>query len=103
VDNLMDNALRVTPAQSWIVLRLRSEGTHAAIEVVDGGPGLTPEDRGVAFEPGELNRRYRGVRQVGSGIGLALVGRLSSRLGGLAEVDAAPGGGSCFRVWLPLR
>ncbi len=80
VDNLMDNALRVTPEQSWIVLRLRAEATHAAIEVVDGGPGLTPDDRAVAFEPGELNRRYRGVRQVGSGIGLALVGRLSSRL-----------------------
>ena len=55
----------------------------------------------VAFEPAELYSRYRGLRQVGTGVGLALVGRLADRLGGTASAGHAPEGGACFRVSLP--
>ena len=95
IDNLAENALRVTPEGQRIVFSLDSNG---AIEVRDSGPGLTPEDEAVAFQPGELFERYRGVRKVGTGFGLALVGRLATRLGATASVTKAPEGGACFRI-----
>jgi two-component system sensor histidine kinase BaeS len=74
---------------------------HAVLEVRDGGPGFTDDDLAVAFERGALYERYRGVRKVGSGLGLALAARLVARLGGLIEADHAPEGGARFTVRLP--
>ena len=101
IDNLAENALRVSPPGSVIVLAIRADGPWAVVEVRDSGPGLTDDDRSVAFEPGALHERYRGVRPVGTGLGLALVGRLARGLGGSAEVGAAPEGGARFTVRLP--
>jgi two-component system sensor histidine kinase BaeS len=72
------------------------------VEVRDSGPGLTLDDVSVAFEPGVLHERYRGVRPVGTGLGLALVGRLAVGLGGAAEAGVAPEGGARFTVRLPV-
>jgi two-component system OmpR family sensor kinase len=71
------------------------------LQVRDGGPGLRAEDFPVAFDRSVLYDRYRGVRQVGTGLGLALVGALVRRLGGTAEAGLAPEGGACFTVHLP--
>lgn len=101
VDNLCENALRVTPAGGPLVIALRPEPGGAVLEVRDGGPGLTPDDIAVAFEPAALYERYRGVRTVGTGVGLALVGRLAERLGGRAFAGAAPEGGARIGVALP--
>ncbi len=102
IDNLAENALRVSPPDSVMVLAIRTEGEMAVVEVRDSGPGLTDDDRSVAFEPGALHERYRGVRPVGTGLGLALVGRLARGLGGGAEVGEAQEGGARFTVRLPL-
>jgi len=101
VDNLAENALRVTPSGRPLVLAVRAEPWGATVEVRDGGPGLTADDVAVAFEPAALYERYRGVRQVGTGVGLALVGRLAARLGGRAVAGSAPEGGARFGVALP--
>jgi two-component system sensor histidine kinase BaeS len=101
VDNLAENALRVTPAGRPLVLAVRAEQPGAVLEVRDGGPGLTDDDLRVAFEPAVLHDRYRGLRQVGTGVGLALVGRLAQRLGGTAQAGRAPEGGALFAVRLP--
>ena len=101
LDNLAENALRVTPAGRPLVLAVRAEPWGATLEVRDGGPGLTPDDIAVAFDPAALHERYRGVRQVGTGVGLALVGRLAARLGGRADAGTAPEGGARFGVALP--
>ena len=102
LDGLAENALRVTPAERPIVFALRSSDADAVLEVRDGGPGLAPEDYAVAFEQMVLYNRYRGVRRVGTGLGLALVGRLTARLGGQAVAGPAPEGGARFQVRLPL-
>jgi len=102
IDNLAENALRVSPPDASMVLAIRAEAGAAVVEVRDCGPGLTDEDRAVAFEPGALHERYRGVRPVGTGLGLALVGRLALGLGGTAEVGEAVEGGARFTVRLPL-
>lgn len=98
IDNLAANALRLTPAGEEIVLRVEARGEQVVIELRDGGPGLTDDDCEVAFEPAALYTRYRGIRRVGTGVGLALVGRLASLLGGSATAGAAPEGGARISV-----
>jgi signal transduction histidine kinase len=102
VDGLAENALRVTPSGSPIVLALRHDPDAAVLEVRDGGPGLSAEDYARAFERGELHSRYEGVRPVGTGLGLALVHGLVTRMGGRIEAGPAPEGGARFTVSLPL-
>jgi two-component system sensor histidine kinase BaeS len=117
LDGLLDNALRVSaaapgperaqraPASSAsgaeVVLAVRAEPAGAVVEVRDGGPGLTDDDLAVVFERGALYERYRGVRKVGSGIGLALAAGLVRRVGGRIEAGHAPEGGARFTVRLP--
>ena len=103
LDALAENALRVTPEGRPIVFAVRDEPAGAVVEVRDGGPGLTDADLAVAFERGVLHDRYRGVRPVGSGVGLALVAGLIERMGGRCQAGHAPEGGACFTVWLPAR
>jgi len=103
IDGLAENALRVTPAGAVIVLAVRVDRAAAVLQVRDGGPGLTPDDLRVAFERSALYDRYRGVRRVGTGLGLALVAGLVARLGGTAAAGTAPEGGAAFTIRLPLR
>ncbi len=101
IDNLLANALRLTPAGRPIILKVAQENGYGFVEVRDGGPGLSDSDLEVAFQPAELYARYRGIRQVGTGVGLALVGQLAYRLGGYASAGHAPEGGAMFRVGFP--
>jgi two-component system sensor histidine kinase BaeS len=100
VDGLLENALRVVSPGAPVVLAV-TRTDFAVVEVRDGGPGFTDQDLAVAFERGALYQRYRGVRKVGSGLGLALAGRLVRRLGGQIEAGHAPEGGARFTVRLP--
>lgn len=97
VDGLAENALRVTPSGRPLVLSVTEQ---AVLQVRDGGPGLTDEDLAVAFDRGALHDLYKGVRQVGTGLGLALVARLVQRLGGSVSAGHAPEGGAAFTVRL---
>ncbi|MEV5763445.1 HAMP domain-containing sensor histidine kinase [Micromonospora sp. NPDC052213] len=105
VDGLLENALRVVPPGAPVVLAVRTAGADPAaggvVEVRDGGPGFTDDDLAVAFERGALHQRYRGVRKVGSGLGLALAAGLVRRLGGEITAGHAPEGGAAFTVRLP--
>lgn len=115
IDALIDNALRVLPSGGHLVAEVRSgpgsagtlgwAGTGSAgavrLEIRDDGPGLGDADLAVAFDRGVLTERYRGSRPVGSGVGLALVGELTRRLGGRASAERAPEGGVCFALELP--
>lgn len=102
VDALVENALRVTPADGVIVVALRTGPGVAELEVRDSGPGLTDADLAVAFDRSALYQRYRGVRPSGTGLGLAIVHRLATHLGGTAEAGHAREGGARFTVRLPL-
>ncbi|GAC1322226.1 MAG: HAMP domain-containing sensor histidine kinase [Mycobacteriales bacterium] len=102
LDGLAANALRVTPAGAPIVLSVGVADHHALVQVRDGGPGLTEDDCRVAFERFALYDRYRGIRPVGTGVGLALVAGLAKRLGGTAQAARAAEGGACFTIRLPM-
>lgn len=103
VDGLLENALRVVPPGAPVVLAVRPAGPAGGgvLEVRDGGPGFTDDDLRVAFERGALHERYRGVRKVGSGLGLALAAGLVRRLGGDIAAGHAPEGGAAFTVRVP--
>jgi two-component system OmpR family sensor kinase len=102
IDGLAENALRVTPAGQPIVFSVGATWNEAVLQVRDGGPGLTEDDCRVAFDRSALYDRYRGVRRVGTGVGLALVAGLAARLGGRAIAGRSPEGGASFTVTLPV-
>jgi len=100
--NLCLNARDALPAGGHIDLRvaeeLRSGTAWVAIEVRDDGPGLPPEILGHLFEPGHTTKPGKG-----SGLGLSMVHRFATSSGGKVEVDSRPGGGTTFRLLLPLH
>lgn len=98
VSNLVENALRVTPAGGSVAIRTGP----ASIAVEDTGPGLTPDDQAHAFDRFFLYRRYGTDRPVGSGLGLAIVKELVAAMGGSVGVQSEPGAGATFTVRLPL-
>ena len=101
VDGLIENALRVSPAGSRVVLSASRGTDSVAVEVADGGPGLTAEDAAQAFDRGVLRERYRDARPVGTGLGLSIAARLVQRLGGTISAHSAAGGGAVFRIVIP--
>ena len=101
LDGLAENALRVLQPGQPLVLHVGREFGVAVLQVRDGGPGLAPEDYPVAFEPGVLHERYRGLRPGGAGLGLALVHSLVQRLGGSVVASRAMEGGVAMTIRLP--
>jgi two-component system OmpR family sensor kinase len=102
--NLVTNALTHTPAGTPVTLRLGADDHSgmAALEVVDHGPGLSPEQSSKVFERFYRADASRTRAHGGSGLGLSIVAALVAAHGGRVEVDSRPGEGATFRVLLPL-
>ena len=98
VDNLLRNAVRHTPGDSRIWVRVERMDEGALLTVEDDGPGVTPEDRGRIFEA--FNQGGGTGIDKGVGVGLAVVARFAKLHGGRAWVEERPGGGASFRVFL---
>jgi signal transduction histidine kinase len=80
-----------------IVVRARTLGDEATLEIIDDGPGFTEEARTHLFEP------FFTTKAQGTGLGLSYVRKLLEAQGGRVEVDAGgPGGGALVRMRLPL-
>ena len=89
LDNLLSNALEVSPTASTVVVEARAAPDGVDLHVVDEGPGMSAEQRRRAFD-----RFWRtGPPGTGTGIGLAVVRRLVTADGGSIELREAPGGG----------
>ena len=78
-------------------------GSFLAIEVVDTGIGIAPEDQGRIFEEFVQVENPLQARVKGTGLGLPLARRLAALLGGAAWVHSEPGHGSTFAVAVPMR
>ncbi len=100
VNNLIDNAVKYSPAGAPVEIRLvGSGGNGAELTVRDHGPGIAAEDL-----PHIFDRFYRGAEargRPGSGLGLAIVRQVVEQHGGSIAAEAAPGGGTLMRVRLP--
>lgn len=99
--NLLDNALRVTPAGGHVLVRVRREASDVRLEVIDTGPGVAPEDESRVFEPFFQSSSARDNRG-SSGLGLAVVRRVAELHGGRVGLKTEPGHGSTFYIDLPL-
>ena len=95
--NLLDNALKFTPAHGQITLSAAATGDSVHLSVADSGPGISPDDLPHIFE-----RFYRGQSSArGSGLGLAIAQSIAAAHGGHVAVESQPGQGSRFTVILP--
>ncbi len=98
--NLVENALRSTPAGGTV--RVRAGAGMLAVE--DTGVGLPPQDLPHTFERFYLHdRNPDGRARIGSGLGLAIVKELTDRMGGSVSVDSKVGRGTTFVVRLPVE
>ncbi|HWI63516.1 MAG TPA: HAMP domain-containing sensor histidine kinase [Symbiobacteriaceae bacterium] len=99
LDNLLDNALRYTPAGGQVTVGWRGEAEHTKIWVQDTGPGVPPEDLERVFDPLYRSDKARSTRTGGAGLGLAIARRLVEAHGG--TITAANDGGARFTITLP--
>jgi PAS domain S-box-containing protein len=99
VENLLANTARHTPAHTHLWVRVEPMGEGALIVVEDDGPGVPEDLRERIFEP-FMQGPPLAKQSPGVGVGLALVARFAELHGGRAWVQARPGGGASFRVYL---
>jgi signal transduction histidine kinase/CheY-like chemotaxis protein len=100
--NLLDNALKFTPAGRRITVGVRPEGDAAVLQVADEGAGLAAGTTESVFELFVQGDGRPAEAHTGMGIGLALVKRLSEMHGGsVAAASEGPGRGAVFTVRLP--
>jgi two-component system OmpR family sensor kinase len=102
IDNLLTNARVHTPAGTPIRVRLRAESEEVVLEVADEGPGVPAEEADKIFERFYRTDRSRPRSQGGVGLGLAIVRSVVEAHGGAVGYRARSGGGSVFKVVLPL-
>jgi two-component system sensor histidine kinase BaeS len=111
IANLVENALRVTPAGGTVRISGRMGDGWVLIDVSDTGPGISAEHLPHVFERAYLRNvgavdppvAADGRLAGGSGLGLAIVRELVRALGGRVDVASEIGRGTTFRVALPVR
>ena len=96
--NLMENAVRHTPAGTNVHVVVRADGDQAVLTVSDDGPGVPEELRDQIFE---RFVRAAGDRGGSVGLGLSIVKAVARSHGGDVRLENSPGGGACFVVTLP--
>lgn len=97
--NLVGNAIRYSPDNSQIWIRLEDSGLRARLIVADQGPGLSEEQQAKVFE--KFERLGRSGEDGGSGLGLYISRRLARAMGGDLLIESAPGRGARFILDLP--
>jgi signal transduction histidine kinase len=103
IHNLVENAIKYTPAQGKVFIRMWPKQDRMVIEVRDTGSGISPMDQPRLFE-----KFYRGAQQTskeqhGTGLGLAIVKSIAERHGGQVWVESQLGKGSAFFLAVPLH
>jgi heavy metal sensor kinase len=101
--NLLDNAIRYTPAPGTISVSIRREGQMAVAAVKDTGIGIPAEDIPFIFERFYRVDKSRSRAEGGTGLGLAICKHIAEAHGGKIEVESQVGAGSTFSVSLPLQ
>jgi signal transduction histidine kinase len=100
--NLLSNALKYSPLDSRVDVRLRRENREAVISVEDQGPGVEPGEEERVFEPYYRSDGSRAAGIPGTGLGLYFVRQIAEMYAGRVAVESRPGGGATFSLWLPL-
>jgi two-component system OmpR family sensor kinase len=100
VANLVNNALRHTPDDARIEVRLSSDDQIARLEVEDSGPGMTSDELARAFD--RFWQADSSRSRSGAGLGLPIVRGIVAAHGGAVALESAPTTGTRFTVTVPL-
>lgn len=98
IANLIDNAVKYTPAGGHVIVRVTTEDKDAVLTVADTGPGVPPAEQARVWERlyrGDASRSERGL-----GLGLALVRAIVEAHGGRVSLRNGPAGGAVFEIRL---
>lgn len=99
--NLVDNAVKYSPAGTPVVIGHVVDASTVRVSVVDQGPGIPSEHLPRIFERFYRIDKARSRRQGGTGLGLSIVKHVMKVLGGSVTVESAPGKGSVFTLVAP--
>ena len=100
--NLTDNAIKYTPENGHIAVRLAQSGANVLFAVTDDGIGIPEEDQKHIFERFYRVDKARSRATGGTGLGLSIVRQLAAMHGGTVSVSSKPGQGATFTVTLPM-
>ncbi len=103
LQNLLDNAIKFTPAGSKVQCRMDTDGEYVIMRVSDTGCGIPPEMTERVFERFfQIETSRTGDTKVrGTGLGLAIVKHATDRLGGEITLDSKPGRGTTVTIGIP--
>jgi signal transduction histidine kinase len=99
VGNLIDNAVKYSPAGEPVEVRLVPVDGSVQISVQDRGPGIHQDDQQLVFE--KFGRVSAGASKPGTGLGLFIARSITEAHGGTLSVSSAPGRGATFTLRLP--
>lgn len=101
--NLLDNAIKFSPINGQVLLRLTSDDEMVKYEVQDHGPGISPIDLPTIFEKIQKNSAKDGKKGKNVGLGLSIVKSIAERHRGKVTVESALGKGSMFALTVPIH
>ncbi|MFN2223135.1 MAG: sensor histidine kinase, partial [Candidatus Promineifilaceae bacterium] len=99
--NLLDNAIKYTPAGGRVAISARGSDGVVRIEVSDDGPGIEPKHHARIFERFYRVDAGRSREMGGTGLGLSIVKNLTEAMGGQVGIKTAAPHGSIFWLTLP--
>jgi len=100
--NFLDNAIKYTPKEGRVCVRMGEKDNQAVISVIDNGPGIKSKDLPRVFEKFFRARAETGDEVPGTGLGLAIAKTITEQHGGEVWVESEPDSGSVFTMVLPL-
>ena len=103
LDNLLENAVKYTPAGGTVEIVSRPLPGAAVLEVADDGPGIAAEHLGRIFERFYRVDKARSREMGGTGLGLAIVKHLAESIGATVTVHSTVAKGTTFTVTVPAR
>jgi signal transduction histidine kinase len=103
VANLLSNAVKYSPDGGLVEVIVRRDGSQAVLDVIDRGMGVPEAERDRLFAPFSRAPSAVDTGIEGTGLGLYISRRIVEAHRGSIKLHATPGGGTTFRVALPVR
>lgn len=100
IQNLMDNALKFTPANGSVKIAISKNQSHVNIAIVDSGPGIPKAEQSYIFERYRQSKTHH--KSEGAGIGLAIVKKILEIHNSTIRVISQPNVGTTFQFHLPV-
>jgi heavy metal sensor kinase len=100
--DLLDNAIKYTPAGGALTLRVLAHGGEAVVEIIDTGIGIPAEALPHVFDRFYRAESTRAQHVPGAGLGLAIVRSICDAHGGAVRITSVEGAGTTCRITLPL-